>query len=56
MSQETKSFDKNPRSKVIKKSKYPVDAETEKKFEGLKRKYANAVAFLLVRNVARHQL
>lgn len=38
------------------KSKFPVDVEAEKKFEGLKRKYANAIAFLLVRNVSRNEL
>ncbi len=30
--------------------------EAEKAFDGLKRKYANAIAFLLVRNVPRQEL
>ena len=44
------------KSKAIKKSKFPVDIEAEKAFDGLKRKYANAIAFLLVKNVPRQDL
>ena len=47
---------KSERSKVIKKSKFPVDIDAEKRFNELKTKYANAVAFLLVKNVARRNL
>lgn len=44
-------------SKAIKKkSKYPVDVEAEQKFNQLKRKYANAIAYLLVKNVPRKEL
>ena len=46
-------------SKGIKKNrkdKFPVDVEAERKFGELKTKYANAVAFLLVKNVARRGL
>ena len=51
-------FEKNPNSKKIRKekSKFPVDIEAEKRFAELKTKYANAVAFLLVKNVARRSL
>jgi hypothetical protein len=51
-------FEKNPTSKKISKnkSKFPVDIEAEKKFAELKLKYANAVAFLLVKNVCRRNL
>jgi hypothetical protein len=51
-------FEKNPSSKKISKnkSKFPVDIEAEKKFAELKLKYANAVAFLLVKNVCRRNL
>ena len=38
---------------ITKKSKFVSDPESDKKFEELKRKYANAIAFLLVRNVPR---
>lgn len=44
------------RSKGIKKNKFPVDVEAERKFDGLKRKYANAIAYLLVKNIARRDL
>ncbi len=44
------------RSKGIKKTKFPVDVEAEKQFESLKRKYANAIVYLLVRNVPRTDL
>jgi hypothetical protein len=47
---------KSSRSKAIKKSKFPVDLDAEKRFSDLKTKYANAVAFLLVKNVARRNL
>jgi hypothetical protein len=49
-------FAKSSRSKAIKKSKFPVDIEADKRFGELKTKYANAVAFLLVKNVARRSL
>ena len=51
-------FQKNPNSKKIKKekSKFPVDLEAEKRFSDLKTKYANAIAFLLVKNVTRRSL
>lgn len=49
-------FAKSSRSKAIKKNKFPVDLEVEKRFGELKTKYANAVAFLLVKNVARRNL
>ena len=48
------SRDSRPIKKV--KSKFPVDIEEEKRFDGLKRKYANAIAFLLVKNVNRNEL
>ena len=38
------------------KGKFTVDPEEEKRFDNLKRKYANAVAFLLVKNVGQSQL
>ena len=38
------------------KGRIAVDAEAERKFDDLKRKYANAIAFLLVKNVARKDL
>ena len=40
-------------SKGIKKTKFPVDVDAERRFDALKRKYANAVAFLLVSNIPR---
>lgn len=49
-------FKKNPNSKKIKKDKFPVDLEAERRFAELKTKYANAIAFLLVKNVARRNL
>lgn len=49
-------FKKNPNSKKIKKDKYPVDIEAERRFSELKTKYANAIAFLLVKNIARRNL
>ncbi len=49
-------FKKNPASKKIKKDKFPVDIEAERRFAELKTKYANAIAFLLVKNVARRNL
>jgi hypothetical protein len=47
---------KSSHSKSIKKSKFPVDIEAERRFGELKTKYANAVAFLLVKNVPRREL
>lgn len=41
---------------IKKKSKFPVDVEADRKFDGLKRKYANAVAYLLVKNISRKSL
>jgi hypothetical protein len=35
-----------------KRSKYPRDEEEEKRFEELRRKYANAIAYLLVTGIA----
>jgi hypothetical protein len=55
MEEETKSTIA-PASRAIKKTDKPrivVDVEAEKRFDDLKRKYANAVAFLLVKNVPR---
>jgi hypothetical protein len=49
-------FAKSARSKAIKKTKFPVDLDAEKRFGELKTKYANAVAFLLVKNVPRRGL
>jgi len=49
-------FAKSARSKAIKKNKFPVDLDAEKRFGELKTKYANAVAFLLVKNVPRRGL
>ena len=49
-------FKKNPNSKKIKKDKFPVDIEAERRFGELKTKYANAIAFLLVKNVSRRSL
>lgn len=46
-------------SKAIKKPMRPrivVDVEGEKRFDDLKRKYANAIAFLLVKNIPRDKL
>ena len=40
-------------SKGIKKSKFPVDIEAEKRFDAIKRKYANAIAYLLANNIPR---
>jgi hypothetical protein len=47
---------KSSHSKPIKKSKFPVDIEAERRFAEKKIKYANAVAFLLVKNVPRRSL
>jgi hypothetical protein len=47
---------KSNRSKGIKKSKFPVDIEADRRFAELKTKYANTVAFLLVNNVPRREL
>ena len=49
-------MEKQPKTKAIKKSKYPVDVEAEKRFDSLKKKYSNAIAFLLVKNVAKDDL
>ena len=47
----------SPHSKPIrKKNRYPADIEADKKFDEQKRKYANAVAYLLVKNVPRTDL
>lgn len=54
MSQEENKVSKN--SKFIKKTKFTVDPEAEARFNDLKRKYANAVAYLLVKNVTRMNL
>ena len=50
------SLEISSKSKAIKKSKFPVDVEAEKAFDSLKRKYSNAIAFLLVKNVPRDEL
>lgn len=42
--------------KKDKKSKFPVDVEGDRKFNNLKQKYANAIAYLLVKNIARKDL
>jgi hypothetical protein len=58
MTEEIKS-EVAPTSKAIKKPQRPrivTDPEGEKRFEDLKRKYANAIAFLLVKNVPRKNL
>ena len=51
---------RSAKSKAIlkknKNTKYVNDPEEEKRFEQLKRKYANAIAFLLVKNVPQSQL
>lgn len=41
---------------IKKKTRFPVDIEADKKFDELKRKYANAIAYLLVKNVRRTDL
>lgn len=56
MTEERKYQKVSSASKGIKKSKFPVDIEAERRFDALKRKYANAIAFLLVSNIPRLQL
>jgi len=55
MSEEQKSqpqVNKAAKSKGIKKSNRPPRIqEVDKEFEDLKRKYANAIAYLLVKNI-----
>jgi len=48
----------SPHSKAIKRTKqrYPVDLEADRKFDELKRKYANAIAYMLVKNIRRVDL
>ena len=41
---------------IKKKQRYPVDIDADRKFDELKRKYANAIAYLLVKNIRRTDL
>ena len=47
---------RSQKSKNIKKTKYGADVEADRRFDSLKRKYANAIAFLLVNNIPRLEL
>jgi hypothetical protein len=47
---------KSERSYGIKKKKFKTDPEEQRKFDDLRKKYANALVYLLIKNIMQSEL